>query len=299
MSAIMIVLTARVPDCVPSFVLHGPEKQSNGVHRMSANLKYRFYQRAVQAPPADVEMLETVFRDAYDQEPQLLREDFCGTFLLACEWVKQGGARSALALDIDPEPLRYGQRLNLSRLAAPLQRRVRPIMADVRRVTRPPADMICAMNFSYYVFKEPDALLTYFRACRRSLKRHGVLAMDIVGGRGFCCAPHREQRSYRHERGRLANQPWFTYVWRHRRFNSRRREGLYEIDFKKAGGAYYEGVFRYDWRVWSLDEVREALGRAGFRRVEVYQQTDDGARYEKIRKDPRDHCWICYVAGIN
>ena len=39
----------------------------------------------------------------------ILREDFCGTFAICCEWAKSGATFEAHGVDLDPEPLQYGK----------------------------------------------------------------------------------------------------------------------------------------------------------------------------------------------
>ena len=243
-------------------------------------------------------MFNTVYGEAFEHAPSALREDFCGTFLIGCEWVKQGPERRAIVLDIDPEPLRYGRRVHLSRLAPAARRRVEVRRCDVRSITSPRVHLICAMNFSFYAFKRSEDLLRYFQACYHSLGPRGVLIVDVVGGPAFHRAPHCEQRSYRYTRGVKADYPWFTYFWHHKHFDSRRREGVYAIDFKPADGPRYRDVFIYDWRVWSLPEIRAAMHRAGFETALTYTQSDADGCCRRIGRDPRDECWICYVAGL-
>lgn len=50
------------------------------------------------------------------QEPHHLREDFCGTALVAATWCRGDVFRSALGLDLDPEPLRWGAENNAALL---------------------------------------------------------------------------------------------------------------------------------------------------------------------------------------
>ena len=54
----------------------------------------------------------------------------------------------------------------LSRLSPASRRRVTLINADVLRVQTEPVDVIAALNFSYWVFRERRVLLRYFRRVR-------------------------------------------------------------------------------------------------------------------------------------
>ena len=52
--------------------------------------KYSLYSRAVQQPDVDVRFLRELYRELKGKTPKVLREDFCGTFSVCCEWVKLG-----------------------------------------------------------------------------------------------------------------------------------------------------------------------------------------------------------------
>ena len=116
--------------------------------------KYRYYRLAVQSPETDVRF----FRDSYrelnrDLNPKVLREDFCATFSLCCEWVKLEHDYRAIGVDLDAEPLAYGKKHYLSQMIASQQARVTTYQEDVLKAPAK-ADIICAVNFSYFYFKE-------------------------------------------------------------------------------------------------------------------------------------------------
>jgi hypothetical protein len=62
-------------------------------------------------------------------------------------------------------------------------------------------------------------------------------------------------------------------------------------------------AFRYEWRLWSIPEIRELLQEAGFDRSEVYwegtdRETGEGNDVFSPREQaPDDPAWICYIAG--
>jgi len=41
--------------------------------------------------------------------PKRLREDFCGTGLFSCAWVKSAADREAVGVDLDPEVLAWSR----------------------------------------------------------------------------------------------------------------------------------------------------------------------------------------------
>ena len=124
--------------------------------------KYKCYLKSVQSPEHEVEFFDKAFKDEFHRKPTTLREDFCGTFSVCCEWVKLGRQRTALGVDLDPEPLAWGEKHILSKLQPSQASRVRILEKDVREKKRPAADVLAAQNFSFWLFKTRKELLEYF-----------------------------------------------------------------------------------------------------------------------------------------
>eukprot|EP00850_Spirogloea_muscicola_P018133 SM000163S02301 [mRNA] locus=s163:34909:36904:- [translate_table: standard] len=77
--------------------------------------KHALYQRAVQRPRGDISYLLKFFlMYVGGRVPLCLREDFCGTALICAEWLKADARRTAIALDLDEEALRWGACQHLS-----------------------------------------------------------------------------------------------------------------------------------------------------------------------------------------
>ena len=74
------------------------------------------------------------------------------------------------------------------------------------------------------------------------------------------------------------------------------------IHFDFSDGSSIRKAFTYDWRLWSIPEVRELLLEAGFSKVHVYwEKTDDegdgiGAFWEPKRVD-NDEVWWTFLAA--
>ena len=51
--------------------------------------KYKCYLASVQSPEHEIEFFDQAFKDEFGRKPKTLREDFCGTFAVCCEWVKK------------------------------------------------------------------------------------------------------------------------------------------------------------------------------------------------------------------
>jgi hypothetical protein len=226
----------------------------------------RLYELAVQAPDAEVEFVTRTFHRLTGRPARRLREDFCGSAACACEWVKAHKSNTAIGLDLHQPTLAWGMRHNVAKLSEEAQERVRLL---ARNVLHPGAgtggvDTVLAMNFSYWVFKTRPLLRRYFEAVRRSLVRDGVFFLDIYGGY--------EAQKIQTERRRCAG---FTYVWDQASFDPITYAITCHIHFDFKRGPMLRRAFTYDWRLWTIPEVRELLAEAGFRRSTVYWEGDD------------------------
>ena len=70
---------------------------------------HELYEQSVQNVEHEVEFLRDTFTERTGRIAKTLREDFCGTASLACEWVKQGPEYSAVGVDINPSVLEWGR----------------------------------------------------------------------------------------------------------------------------------------------------------------------------------------------
>jgi hypothetical protein len=254
--------------------------------------KYDLYQRAVQDVEADVAFLDREFHKAFGRTPRVLREDFGGTALLACEWVKHRRENRAVAVDLDPEPLAWCRAHNLPSLPEDARRRVRLVRGDVRSARSEPADVTVAFNFSYCLFTTRPALLAYFRKARSTLRRRGLFALDVYGG----WESQRPQRENRRVGG-------FTYVWDQHGFDPLTHLATNHIHFRFRDGSRLERAFTYHWRLWTAPELVELLGEAGFSDVGAYfEGTDHGANdgngvFTRRRRGPDDPAWIAFIVA--
>lgn len=258
--------------------------------------KYGLYQKSVQNADHEAEFCLRAYRDAYgrDARPCVLREDFCGTFAVCCEWVKLDPSHRAIGVDLDPEPVAWGREHNLARLDPAQRKRVTLVQADVRDVHETKADIVAAENFSYWLFKTRDGLRDYFKAARANLRSRGVLLLDMMGGSSLQNENQKDKHQYK----------GFRYEWEQARFDPITHDALFHIHFKFKDGSRLRRAFTYDWRLWTLPEVRELLAEAGFRDSVVYWEgadprTGKGNNVWRRRKHAHpDDCWIAYVAGI-
>lgn len=259
--------------------------------KLSSMKKYAYYEKSVQSPDTHVKWFVSVYQDLFNKYPRALREDFCGTFRLCCEWIKRNRRNSALGLDLDPEPIRYGRRVHQSKLNAEQKRRLSVVKQDVLVPTQAKSDIIVACNFSFYIFKERKTLIKYFKSARSSLRSSGMLLLEMAGGPGMIATMRESKRLDR-----------FTYVWDQRSFNPITHDAKYSIHFKLDSGKNLNHSFTYDWRLWTIPEVRDALLEAGFDDAVVYWESEHKGKgtgeYLRTNTGDNAYSWIAYVVGV-
>ena len=208
------------------------------------------YERAVQAVDVEAEFLRDTFRALRGREALSLREDFCGTASLACEWVRTGPRRHAIGVDLDADVL------------------------DLRRA-----------------FLERDEMRDYFARVHDALKPDGVFFLDAFGGP--------DASDLTKEKTKING---FTYIWEQAEFEPVTGRILCHIHFKFPDGSKIKRAFTYDWRLWTLPELRELLAEAGFSKVRVYWEGDDGdgggnGEFKEHATGEADLAWIAYLVA--
>ena len=139
--------------------------------------KHVLYELSVQNVAEEYKFVNKTFRKLRGRRPRHVREDFCGTASMCCEWVRRHKDNTAIGVDIDPEVLDWGRKHNLHRLKPRARKRVRLVQADVCKVKTPkPVDVVLAMNFSYQLFITRKQLGGYFRKVRKAL---AVTGLDV------------------------------------------------------------------------------------------------------------------------
>lgn len=260
--------------------------------------KYRLYEHAVQSPDSEVAFWDKAYTEIRLGHPLRMREDFCATFLNACEWVKTDENRIAYAVDIDPVPLNYGKNNHLIQLSEDQQQRVHVMQADVFDIKVPPVDLITVSNFSICFLKQRAQLLAYFKQAYHALDSNGLLCVDLLGGTDV------EDEDYEERKVSIPGQRRsFTYIWEQDYFNPITRETLFHIHFRIKKGKEIRKAFSYDWRMWTIPELSDAMKEVGFADVAVYWEGDDGegggdGEYTRQTKAENCQSWIAYIVGI-
>ncbi len=254
--------------------------------------KYAFYSQAVQSAAEDVKFYQRVYKETrQNKKAKILREDFCAAAAICCEWVKASSDNQAIGLDLDQEPMNYGLENYVPQLSNKQQSRLRLIQKDVLAPNLPNADIAVAVNFSYFFFKKREMLKKYFQNVYKSLNEDGIFVIDIFGGTQ--CADEIEDKT-KHKN--------FTYYWDQKKFDPVSNEAYFEIHFKFKGHKY-EGVFNYDWRMWTIPEMHELMLEVGFKDTCVYwegttKKGEGNGVFKKVIQGESCLSWIAYVVGV-
>lgn len=253
--------------------------------------RHLLYQNSVQDAPADAAFLDDEFRRRRNRRPHSLREDFCGTAALSCEFVARHRENTAIGVDLDPDPLAWCREHNLARLGRAERGRVELIESDVLDIREPQVDLIAALNFSYWIFDTRDALRRYFEQTRAALAPDGLLFLDAYGG-SDC---HEEKEYAREEDG-------FDFVWDQVSFDPVSGRMRCAIHYDFPDGSRMRNAFRYSWRFWSLPELRELLAEAGYSKTAILwegadEDGDGNGEFEEVTEGSADETWIAYLVS--
>ena len=254
--------------------------------------RYVLYTDAVQTVQAEVTFFKRLYETHNGCPPVLLREDFCGTAALCCQWAHIAPDNRAIGVDLDPEPLSWSRGHYLALLPADARKRIRLRRADVLEVKTPRPDVICALNFSFCVFKRREVMLRYLRKSCRDLAPGGIMVMDIYGG------PEGQKVM-------TESTPFkgYTYIWDQACYNPVTHEALNHIHFHFRDGTKMRKAFTYDWRLWTLAELTDLLAEAGFRESRVYWEDtgpdgEGNGVYRHRRRADAEEGWVAYVIGL-
>jgi SAM-dependent methyltransferase len=265
--------------------------------------RHVLYEAAVQSVDHDLDLFQRIYRRYRGRGFTRLREDFCGTASLACAWVRRRPGNEAWAVDHDAQVLEWARVHRLPRMRHAAAR-LHLVRADVRSHATPRVDFVCAMNFSYWVFKRRRDLVGYYRSVRHSLRPGGVFACNAFGGTG-AEQPLEERTRIPASRDAEGDPvPPFTYVWEQTSFNPIDHHLRCFIHFRLRDGTEMRRAFRYDWRLWTLPEIEDAMREAGFRGVHFYLEGWDPRRnrpeerYKLRTRFENQHGWLACAVGL-
>lgn len=263
---------------------------------------HHLYECAVQSTEADLDFAEKTYKRRYGRKFTVLREDFCGTASLACTWVLRDEANRAVGVDLDGPTLQWGREHNVVALGE-AEDRLELVQDDVRSVTRRRAEVTMALNFSYWIFKERAKLLEYFRAVRRGLMDDGMFVLDLFGGTEAMMASDESRKIEKSVTFDGTRVPAFQYEWEQARYDPVTGDFLCRIHFKLRDGTRLNKAFTYDWRFWTLPELRELLFDAGFSEIDAFTDDwddfleDSNGVYKRRKTFDNEGVWVGYLVA--
>ena len=266
------------------------------------------YEASVQGTETDIAFIERVWRRHHPGKavPLRLREDFCGTALLACEWVRahsqHEAPREALGVDLHAPTLDWCRRHR--RATLPYPDRLTLHCADVLTVNTPPADVVAALNFSYLIFRERHQLRRYFQAVFKALVPGGLFLLDLFGGPNAQKTMTEEKQVPAGKDINGRPYPAFTYQWDQARFNAVDSHIRCHIHFSGKNIHPRKKAFTYAWRLWGLSEIRDLLHEVGFTTVDTYfegwsdeHHATDGVFRRRTQYEDMD-AWVAYLTAF-
>ena len=259
--------------------------------------RHLLYQYAVQDVEAEIDFVEQTWSELRQRPAVFLREDFCCTANTACEWVSRDETHHAVGIDLDGEVLDWSRDNKLVSLDEDQRERMALLNEDVVQTRPGLADIVLAMNFSYYLFSTRDEMREYFINVLDGLVSDGIFFLDAYGGYE---APMEltEPRECEDEDGNK-----FTYIWEQATFNPIDSCMQCYIHFEFPDQSRMEKAFSYHWRLWTLPEIREILYEAGFSQVEIYWEGTDEEKnegngiYTPSEIGDADPGWVCYIVA--
>ncbi len=253
--------------------------------------KYYYYNKSVQSADVDVKFFRDSYEELKGEMPKTFREDFCGTFKLSCEWVKLNPHFESYGVDLDPEPIAYGKEHYLPELLKDQQDRIKITEGNVLDAGLPRTDIIAACNFSYFIFKERETLKKYFANNLKALNDDGIFILDIFGG-SDCYEPNEEETEH----------DGFSYFWDQDSWDPVTNYATFYIHFKPKGQKKVKKAFVYDWRLYSIPEIKEMLLEVGFKNVHVYwegtdEDGDGDGEFTKVTEGEDCESWVAYIVA--
>jgi hypothetical protein len=94
----------------------------------------------------------------------------------------------------------------------------------------------------------------------------------------------------------------FDYVWDQKHYNPVTGDVINHIHFRFPDGTELKSAFVYEWRLWSLPELRELLKEAGFKDVTCYwegsdEDGDGNGEWSVTKVGEACEGWVAYLVA--
>lgn len=303
--------------------------------------RFDLYELCVQAPELQARFVRGLHGGEGRRRATVLGEDFAGPAAIARAWARLDETNSAIVTDRDAEPLTHAKRRAKEQLGPAAARRIewrrRDVLRPLLKSMHAEVEAIAAFNFAVCELHSRDALVAYLSKCRARLKKRGVFACDLYlgasawvtgverkrmklprefrGGGGGSVLYEWEQVSADPMTGRVRNAIHFEVKGARagggtRAGESRASLSQGERELRQAlalrGRKQMRNAFVYDWRLWGIAELRDAMRDAGFASSEVHANYGElidlstGDPVPRATNDPDDidpRSAVVYVVG--
>jgi hypothetical protein len=268
-------------------------KRKQGWRTAEESNIHELYELSVQDPDNEVDIIGQIWSEQRGRTCLSIREDFCGTAAVAIRWVAADTSHTAIGIDLDDDVLAFANTKAAEELDSEQLKRIELKKGDVLSTKSTPVDCLLAHNFSYFIFKQRAKVIEYFRVVLEELADDGLFVLDAYGGSDSFVEMEEER-----------DMDGFTYVWDQHKYDPVTGDVINHIHFRFPDGTKIDKAFSYEWRLWTIPEIREMLIEAGFGSVVVYwegtdEDTEEGnGEWEAVEQGEACEGWIAYVVGV-
>lgn len=245
--------------------------------------KHVLYQTTVQEPKKELEFFRKIYRNIYSRVPISIREDFCGTGFISCEWVKMNFENTSIGIDIDDDPLEWGRKNNIMNLSGG-DDRVKLYNHNVLEEwnSKQKFDMILSLNYSHFLLNKRIEFLTYLKNVRKNIEK-GFLVLDFFGGSKIYF-----DSSLKRHFGQEKDD--HSYEFKSKKLDLLNNFAYCSINFK-LGKRKLNNLYNFKFRVYSIPEMVDCLTDAGFSKFRIFikeyfdEDEDEYTEYNELNLD--------------
>jgi hypothetical protein len=268
-------------------------KRKQGWRTAEGSDIHELYELSVQDPDNEIDIIKQIWNEQRGRTCKSVREDFCGTAAVAIRWVRECESHTAIGVDLDGDVLDWARAKAAELLDVDQAKRLTLLKGDVLSTTTDLTECLLAHNFSYYIFKQRSQVVDYFRTVFGELVDDGLFILDAYGGSDSFVEMEEER-----------DMDGFTYVWDQHKYDPVTGDVVNHIHFRFPDGTKIDRAFTYEWRLWTIPEIREMLLEAGFKKAMVYwegtdEETEEGdGEWTVVEQGEACEGWIAYVVGV-
>jgi hypothetical protein len=224
--------------------------------------KHVLYQTTVQDPKKELEFFRKIYRNIFSRVPYSIREDFCGTGFISCEWVKMNVENTSVGIDIDDDPLEWGRKNNIMNLSSG-DDRVKLYNHNVLVEWDPKQkfDIILSLNYSHFLLNKRTDFVSYLKNVKKNVDK-GFYVLDFFGGSKIY-----SDSSVKRNFGQEKND--HSYEFKAKKLDLLNNFSYCSINFK-LGKKKLNNLYNFKFRVYSIPEMIDCFTEAGFNNFRIF-----------------------------